>query len=269
MFRGKVGQSSTGERDGEPSKGATVGKRTLVEQVESRAEPSAAGAAPASAAGPSPALRRLQLKDVPPGASAKRAATDRAVGQMAKSASGASAAEVAERHETLDGATASRFGDKLGADFTGVQIHHGDGVAEERGATAVTFGGDIHFSKAAVAAGNWKDGLLGHELVHTVQQGAAPAVDGAPARQGDTHTTEAEAEKVGRGAARGEAGRVSLKAPGEAQMFAPSADDPQPAPASRTASTPTRPITMARPRLDGIWSARSRSASPTSPGSRT
>jgi hypothetical protein len=84
-----------------------------------------------------------------------------------------------ESHGPLDGAKARRFGDQLGADFSGVQIHSGDGVAEDHGAAAVAFGRDIHFADG-MAAGGASDALLGHELVHTVQQGAAPMVHSLP-----------------------------------------------------------------------------------------
>jgi hypothetical protein len=83
-----------------------------------------------------------------------------------------------EKHTALDGAKAQQFGAQLGADFTGVQLHTGDGLAEDHGAAAVAFGRDVHFAPGMLAKG--ADALLGHELVHTVQQGAVPTRGGAP-----------------------------------------------------------------------------------------
>src|SRR3954469_8579654 len=96
-------------------------------------------------------------------------------------------------HGPLDGAKARQFGDRLGADFSGVQIHTGDGVAQDHGAAAVAFGRDIHFADG-MAGGAASDALPGHELVHTLQQGAAPTVGGAPLTAGTHAAAEAEAD---------------------------------------------------------------------------
>jgi Domain of unknown function (DUF4157) len=198
---GSVGGSSG---TGRSTTAATPGKRTLVEQrggsVRSPAAPSAAQ----------------------PG---KTSLTQRLDGQGDR-AEGPAGAPLPERHEPLDAATAQRYGQQLGADFSGVTVHHGDGVAEEHGASAITFGSDIHFSSAA-SAGPWQEGLLGHELVHTVQQGAVPIAGDARtgSGSGSSGSAEAEAETVGRAAARGEAGEVTVRVLSGAQAKV-AAEDP-------------------------------------------
>ncbi|HEX2688630.1 MAG TPA: DUF4157 domain-containing protein, partial [Kofleriaceae bacterium] len=96
---------------------------------------------------------------------------------MAAPASAEPASEP-ERHEVLDSAKAQRFGAQLGADFSGVTIHRGDGVAHDHGAAAIAFARDIHFAPGMYETGG--DGLLGHELVHTVQQHGVPTTGPAP-----------------------------------------------------------------------------------------
>lgn len=94
------------------------------------------------------------------------------------------------------------MGQAFGADFSGVRIHHGDGVAEAHGAQALTQGEDIHFA----ANRNPSDpALLGHELAHVVQQRDG-RVQGAQARSAtvvDQAPLELEAEQAGIAAAGG------------------------------------------------------------------
>ncbi len=66
---------------------------------------------------------------------------------------------------------------RMGADFSGVKIHTGntsEKMNRELGARAFTVGNDIHFGAGQFSPES-SDGqrLLAHELVHTVQQGAA------------------------------------------------------------------------------------------------
>jgi hypothetical protein len=65
----------------------------------------------------------------------------------------------------------------FGADFSGVRVHtdaQSDSLNKSIQAKAFTTGSDIFFSKGAYDPGS-QDGqqLLGHELTHVVQQGAA------------------------------------------------------------------------------------------------
>src|SRR5215510_11395762 len=101
----------------------------------------------------------------------------------------ASIAPSKETHTPLDGAKAQHFGAKLGADFSGVQLHEGDGVAAEHGAAAVAFGRDIHFADGMLG-GHASDALLGHELVHSIQQGSVPTHDGARLAEGTSSAAE-------------------------------------------------------------------------------
>jgi hypothetical protein len=130
----------------------------------------------------------------------------------------APAATDPERHERLDPATAGSFGAALGADLSGVNIHTGDGVAAAHGAAAITFGNDVHFADGMRESGGAD--LLGHELAHTVQQGAVPVEGGAPTTEGTTADAEADADAAGFAAARGEARPVAVRAPSSAQRKA-------------------------------------------------
>jgi hypothetical protein len=127
---------------------------------------------------------------------------------MAAPASAEPASEP-ERHEVLDSAKAQRFGAQLGADFSGVTIHRGDGVAHDHGAAAIAFARDIHFAPGMCETRG--DALLGHELVHTVQQHGVPTTGPAPRQASTEATAEAEAETIGRSAARGVAWRRAAR----------------------------------------------------------
>ena len=65
----------------------------------------------------------------------------------------------------------SEMGDRLGADFSGVRFHTGASAAKQadaEDARAYTSGSDIYFGE-----GGFSPDIAAHELVHTVQQGAA------------------------------------------------------------------------------------------------
>ncbi len=82
------------------------------------------------------------------------------------------------------------MGTKIGADFSGVRIHTGSNAVQmnrEIGAKAFTHGNDVYFNRGQYNphSSNGKR-LLAHELTHTVQQGAAPAVQ---SKEQHAHTT--------------------------------------------------------------------------------
>ncbi|MBN3584694.1 DUF4157 domain-containing protein [Algoriphagus aestuarii] len=72
----------------------------------------------------------------------------------------------------------SEMGQKIGADFSGVNIHTGSqaaGMSNALGAQAFTHGNDIYFNEGKYQPESSEGKhLLAHELTHTVQQGAAP-----------------------------------------------------------------------------------------------
>jgi hypothetical protein len=88
--------------------------------------------------------------------------------------------------EALPGAVRRSMEEHLGADFSGVRVHHDEraaAVAETVAAKAFTLGDDIVFGEGRwdpdTRQGRW---LLAHELAHVVQQsrgGPAPALDRA------------------------------------------------------------------------------------------
>ncbi|CAB3807808.1 hypothetical protein LMG28614_06674 [Paraburkholderia ultramafica] len=123
---------------------------------------------------------------------------------------------IPERHELLDPGKAQHFGKRLGADFSGVTVHSGDDVAESRGASAVTFGSNIHFADGVLKRTGAEE-ILGHELVHTIQQGAVPVERPASDTPAHPVAAEAEAERLGPAAARGDLGIVRLRAPSASQ----------------------------------------------------
>jgi Domain of unknown function (DUF4157) len=66
----------------------------------------------------------------------------------------------------------------FGADFGGVKVHSGPeahALNDRVGAIAFTLGRDIFLGRSAPdVASPASDGLLAHELAHTIQQGASP-----------------------------------------------------------------------------------------------
>ena len=87
----------------------------------------------------------------------------------------------------------AHFESMLGADFSGVRVHPQAPTAVRLGARAFTAGRDIGF-----APGEWAPGtprfrsLLGHELVHVLQQGT----DGIAVQLQETADVEAEAAEA-------------------------------------------------------------------------
>ncbi len=89
------------------------------------------------------------------------------------------------------------------ADFSAIRVHE-DGTAEATGALAYARGNDVHLASGLLDGGERGLEVLGHELAHVVQQrsGRAPA-QGGGAFAIDTGL-EAEADDLGRRAARGD-----------------------------------------------------------------
>lgn len=80
--------------------------------------------------------------------------------------------------QSLPAPVQGEMGQKIGADFSGVNIHTGSqsvGMSNALGAQAFTHGSDIYFNEGKYQP-ETSEGkhLLAHELTHTVQQGAAP-----------------------------------------------------------------------------------------------
>jgi len=111
----------------------------------------------------------------------------------------------------LDAATQARMGHRLGADLSGVRVHH-DGAsaraAAQLGARAFAVDGAVHFGAGEYAPGTREgDRLLAHELTHVVQGQRA----GVVARKADDGAaTDEEGEKgAGEEGTDGEAQAVS------------------------------------------------------------
>ncbi|HVV87852.1 MAG TPA: DUF4157 domain-containing protein [Kofleriaceae bacterium] len=99
----------------------------------------------------------------------------------------------------------------FGADFSDVRVHQGP-QASQVGAVAYAQGSDLHFAPGQYNPGTSSgDALIGHELAHVVQQRAGrvstPQGKGAPVV--DDHGLEAEADRAGDLAARGEPAGIS------------------------------------------------------------
>jgi hypothetical protein len=116
----------------------------------------------------------------------------------------------------------------FGTDFSSVRIHEGPNAGAV-GALAYTQGTDIHFAPGQYQPGSQHgQELLGHELAHVVQQRAGvvsvPQGKGAdgPAINGDP-ALEAEADRLGIQAARGQAVSVSGAGHGVQPKMAPGA----------------------------------------------
>lgn len=107
----------------------------------------------------------------------------------------------------LPEATRGRMERSFGADFSSVRVHQG-GAADTLGARAFAQGEDLHFAPGAYAPGSTSgDSLIGHELAHVVQQRAgrvAPGPQGKGASINSDRGLEAEADRAGAAAARGE-----------------------------------------------------------------
>ena len=103
----------------------------------------------------------------------------------------------------------AKFEAALGASFSDVRIHVG-AEASSIGALAFTWGSNIHFAPGQYSPHTQQGQmLLGHELVHVVQQRAGrvanPFGDGVAVVQ--DQMLEAEADRLGRTAAMQQNGR--------------------------------------------------------------
>jgi hypothetical protein len=128
------------------------------------------------------------------------------------------AGEAAPRHgSNAQFRELDEMGTAFGADFSGVRIHQGDGKAEEMGAHAMTRGDDIHFAQGR---GPEDRQLLGHELAHVVQQreGRVAAPQGKDGDVVADRSLEAEADRAGDAAARGEKVAPESRAKGGAAV---------------------------------------------------
>jgi hypothetical protein len=77
---------------------------------------------------------------------------------------------------------------RFGTDFSGVRIHtdsRAENMSRSISAHAFTYGNDIYFNSGKYSP-NTADGslLLAHELTHTIQQGASPAMSQSVAKKG-------------------------------------------------------------------------------------
>ncbi|REH46387.1 DNA/RNA non-specific endonuclease [Tenacibaculum gallaicum] len=80
----------------------------------------------------------------------------------------------------------------FGADFSGVRIHNDSNAVQmnqELGSQAFTNGNDIYFNEGKYNPSSESGKhLLAHELTHTLQQGASPAVNNVQKSEGETDT---------------------------------------------------------------------------------
>jgi hypothetical protein len=109
-----------------------------------------------------------------------------------------------ERASLSSGGTAlprplrKRFESSLGTDLGDVRVHTGaasNEAARSLGALAYTTGRNIHFREGHYQPGSQEgDRLLAHEVAHTVQQSASPAMKSefGVTRPGDSSETEAD-----------------------------------------------------------------------------
>ncbi len=106
----------------------------------------------------------------------------------------------------LPSAVQAKMESSFGADFSDVRVHEGP-QASQLGAVAYAQGTDLHFAPGQYNPGTMSgDSLIGHELTHVQQQRAGrvstPQGKGAPIVA--DHALEAEADRAGDRAARGE-----------------------------------------------------------------
>ena len=81
--------------------------------------------------------------------------------------------------QTIDSGIASKLGDTMGHDFSGVKVHtdiHADTLNRSLQAKAFTTGSDIFFQQGAYdPSSSGGQHLLAHELTHVVQQSGSSA----------------------------------------------------------------------------------------------
>jgi hypothetical protein len=106
-----------------------------------------------------------------------------------------------------------QMGAAFGADFSNVQIHHGDGEAEAMGAEATAQGDDIHVAAHRSPADK---ALIAHELAHVVQQREARVSPGAGDAVVENRALEDEADRAGEAVASGQPVPADARAQGGA-----------------------------------------------------
>ncbi len=178
--------------DGDRSTGVAAGKRTLTasrEPVQRRVAPTATAPTPTEAGPP------VQLQAMVDAAMRPDLVDDLPT-QAAPSSGG------------LPPTVARDMGQAFGADFSGVAVHAASPAADELGALAFARGDELHFGagqyQPETTAGRE---LIGHELAHVVQQRegrVAATTQAKGAALNDDPALEAEADDLGRRAARGE-----------------------------------------------------------------
>jgi hypothetical protein len=99
----------------------------------------------------------------------------------------------------LPESTQDYMGSRFGADFSSVRIHTGP-AAEDMSSTihaqAFTHGNDIYFNSGKYSPESTDGGLLlAHELTHTIQQGASPAIVPSVQRKCSACESEQEPER--------------------------------------------------------------------------
>jgi hypothetical protein len=102
--------------------------------------------------------------------------------------------------QPLDGDTAARMSQALGADLGAVRVHH-DGEAEHLSrsvqAKAFTYGSDIYFARGGYAPGTSAgDHLLAHELAHVTQPAPAAGRAASPTIGRANDAAEADADRA-------------------------------------------------------------------------
>jgi hypothetical protein len=109
--------------------------------------------------------------------------------------------------------TRARMESALHADFADVRVHTDSATAAAIGARAYTVGSDIHFARAAFDPGTAAgQAVLGHELVHVIQQREGLVTETARVRGVAVNSDpalESEAARLGAQAARHTPGRYA------------------------------------------------------------
>jgi hypothetical protein len=99
----------------------------------------------------------------------------------------------------LPESTQDHMGSQFGADFSGVRVHTGptaENLSSTIHAQAFTHGNDIYFNSGKYAPETTEGGLLlAHELTHTIQQGASPAITPSVQRKCSACESEQEPER--------------------------------------------------------------------------
>ena len=168
-----------GTADGATSAGAAPGKRTPTAGLTASRAPAAASDAPAPAAaaaidsdGPFALHLPIQRKPDAAAGGERQAAGDR--GDIATAAIAAKGAG-----EALPAPVQAHFGAAYGADLSSVRVHTDSAASQAvdaSGARAFTYGQDVFFGSGQYdPTSGGGQFLIGHELAHVAQQGAAAA----------------------------------------------------------------------------------------------